>query len=87
MKVRKVRQLGVRVALGINCIEKLGQQKEIRDVFLRHALRIEIEVDVSDLVREDVAVERLAALDLALGKRQFLHFPANIGEFKKRNRC
>ena len=75
------------MALGIDRIQKIGQQEEILDVFLRHALRIEIEVDVGDLVREDVAVERLAALDLALGKRQFLHFPANIGEFKKRNRC
>ena len=87
MEVREIRQLGVRMALGIDRTQKVGQQEEILDVFLRHALRIEIEVDVGDLVREDVAVKHLAALDLALGKRQFLHFPTNIGEFKKRDRC
>ena len=56
MKVREIRQLGVRMALCIDRIQKVGQQEEIRDVFLRHALRIEIEVDISDLIREDVAV-------------------------------
>ena len=86
MEVREIRQLGVRMALCVNRIKKLGQQKEIRDVLLWYALRIEIEVNVGDLVRENIAVEHLAALDLALGERQFLHFPANIGEFKKRDR-
>ena len=74
------------MALGIYRIQKPREQVEVRDMLLRHALRIKPEVDIGDLVREDVAEECLAAFDLALDERQLLHLPADVGKRKKRDR-
>ena len=78
MEVREVREVHVAMRLRIDAAKQRAEQVRIRQVFLRNSLRVEIELQVGDAIRRDVAFEQLHARLLLDFERPLVCFLADV---------